>query len=282
MRFDPSTNSWTLFFDGSDVGLGASSNHDIDAFHINADGSILLSLVGAATVPNVGSIDDSDLVRFVPTSLGANTAGTYQWYFDGSDVGLSTNGEDIDAIGLLADGRILISVLSSASVTGASAADEDLLAFTPTSLGANTSGTWALYFDGSDVALSNSSENVGGVWADTTNGDIYLSTSGNFSVSGASGTAADIFVCHPGTVGANTTCTFGPGLYFDGSTHSFGSEVIDDLSLTSANFQGNGRFDMNAVNDPADEQSTFDDVDDTLQPSDDAEINQFYLPLVGR
>ena len=246
------------------------------------DGSILLSIVGAATIPNAGSIDDSDIVRFIPTSLGATTAGVYAWYFDGSDVGLTTNGEDIDAITLLADGRVLISVLSSASVTGASAADEDLLAFTPTALGATTSGSWALYFDGSDVSLSNSSENVGGAWVNTTNGDIYLSTIGNFSVPAASGDAADVFVCHPGTVGTNTTCAFGPGLYFDGSTHSFGGEVIDNISLTSASFQGNGRFDMNAVNDPADEQSTFDDVDDTLQPSDDAESIQFYLPLVGR
>ena len=282
VRFDPSTNAWTLFFDGSDVGLGASSNHDIDAFHINADGSILLSLVGAASIPNLGTIDDSDIVRFVPTTLGANTTGVYQWYFDGSDVGLTTNAEDIDAIGLLADGRLLISVLGSASVPGVSAADEDLLAFAPTALGAATSGVWSLYFDGSDVGLTNFSENVGGVWANTTTGDIYLATSGLFSVSGASGDAADVFVCHPTSVGANTACAFGPGLYFDGSTKSFGGEVIDDISLTSASFQGNGRFDANAVNDPADEQSTFDDVDDTLQPSDDAEIIQFYLPILSR
>ena len=35
--------------------------------------------------------------------------------------------------------------------------DEDVLAFTPTSLGDVTSGSWAMYFDGSDVGLAETS-----------------------------------------------------------------------------------------------------------------------------
>ncbi len=53
---------------------------------------------------------------------------------------------------VLPDGRLLISTLGNVSVTGASGADEDLLVFTPAALGSTTSGTWAMYFDGSTLA----------------------------------------------------------------------------------------------------------------------------------
>ena len=80
-------------------------------------------------------------------------------------MGLTISGEDVDAFALAADGRLLVSTTDNVSVTGASGADEDLLAFVPTQLGATTSGTWSLYFDGSDVELSNTSnEDVNGVW----------------------------------------------------------------------------------------------------------------------
>jgi hypothetical protein len=91
VRFDPNTDSWTMYFDGSDVGLGTNSSQDVDAFDLLDDGTILLSIAGDTTIPNVGAIDDADIVRFTPTSLGLNTAGVYSWYFDGSDVGLTTD-----------------------------------------------------------------------------------------------------------------------------------------------------------------------------------------------
>ena len=72
-------------------------------------------------------------------------------YFDGSDVGLTTSGEDVDAFELLSNGKIVLSTDGSASVPGVSSGAEDLLIFTPSSLGATTSGTYAMYFDGSDV-----------------------------------------------------------------------------------------------------------------------------------
>ena len=59
-----------MYFDGSDVGLSGSGSLDIDAFHFMDDGSILLSIAGLGTLPDVGSVDDSDIVRFVPTALG--------------------------------------------------------------------------------------------------------------------------------------------------------------------------------------------------------------------
>ncbi|MBE9066334.1 hypothetical protein IQ260_06680 [Leptolyngbya cf. ectocarpi LEGE 11479] len=226
--FDDGPGSWSMFFDGSDVGLGASGV-EVDAFHLNSDGSLLLSLTTPATLPNIGAIDDSDIVRFIPTATGNNTAGSYELFFDGSDVGLDTNGEDIDSIGLTAGGDLVIGTSGSFSVSGLSGKDEDLLVFTDTSLGANTSGTWALYFDGSDVGLNNNgNEDVNGTWIDP-NGDIYLSTKGAFSVSGASGDGADIFRCALGSTGANTSCTF--DIFWDGSTNGFSGGIINAFAL---------------------------------------------------
>jgi len=220
---NPDTGVYTMYFDGSDVGITG----DVDALDILSDGSLLLSLESAATVGSLGTVDDSDIVRFVPTSLGATTAGAFEWYFDASDVGLSTNDEDIDALAVLPDGRLIVSTLGVFSVTGASGEDEDLIAFTPATLGAATSGTWSLYFDGSDVDLAtSSSEDVGAVWI-AANGNLHLTTIGNFAVTGVSGANEDIFVFTPASLGATTTGAYSPTLYLDGSAYGLGSFTID-------------------------------------------------------
>ena len=220
-------NSWSLYFDGSDVGITV----DVDAFTRLTDGSLLLSFDAAASLAGVGTVDDSDIVRFVPTTLGATTAGSFSLYFDGSDVGLTTNNEDIDGIGIAPDGRLLLSTLGAVGVTGISGADSDILAFTATALGATTSGSWALYFDGSDVGLTdNSSEDLRGIWV-AGNGKIHLSTAGTFTVTGVTGGGDDVVICTPGTLGSTTTCTFGPGLYWAGNLYGFGAEILDGLAI---------------------------------------------------
>ena len=42
------------------------------------------------TLPDVGVVEGRDIVRFVPTSLGETTAGSFEMYFDGSDVNLDS------------------------------------------------------------------------------------------------------------------------------------------------------------------------------------------------
>ena len=82
------TGAWSLFIDGSDIGL---ANTDVDAFELQADGSLLMSFDTDFTLSGFGAVDDSDILRFTPTSTGSTTAGTWSWYFDGSDVGLTTS-----------------------------------------------------------------------------------------------------------------------------------------------------------------------------------------------
>jgi hypothetical protein len=225
LAFDGS--SFSLLFDGSDLGLAGFA---IDAFAILGPSEILISFTGAGTVGGV-AMDDSDILRFSATSLGEASAGTFSMYFDGSDVGLTTSGEDVDAVELLADGRLLLSTTNTASLPGGlSVEDEDLLLFTPSSLGTLTAGSWALYFDGSDVGLANSAEDVDALALDAS-GRIYLSTTGNFAVSGRSGADEDVFVFTPSSLGPTTQGSFAPALFFDGSAHGLAPNDVFAIDL---------------------------------------------------
>lgn len=231
--FDRGTNSWAMVFDGSDVNI----TDDVYGFTILSDGSILMAFKNPITVPGVGGVTRNDVVRFFPASLGTNTSGTFALVFDGSDVGLSADGEDIDAVSVTSDGQLVISTTGSWSVAGASGtisgSDEDLFVFNATSLGLLTAGTFELLYDGSDVDMS--SEDVNGAWLDVTTGDLYLTTTGDFRVSGLSGKDEDVFRFAPTSLGSNTAGVYGP-VYFDGSTVGFtrrvnGFTIGDDQPL---------------------------------------------------
>ena len=232
-------HGFELYFEGSDVGL-TTGNEDIDAFDVLPNGSIVLSTVGSFSVPGPSGISISgsghDLLLFTPTNLGSTTAGVWHLYFDGSDVGLTTNNENVDAVAVLEDGRILVSTTGNVSVPGASGDDKDLLALTPTLLGDTTAGTWTTYFDGSDVDLGASAEDVDALFVDPAAGApglpaLYFSTRGNFAVTGLSGTNDDVFQFTPSSLGAATAGVYGPGLTLDGSQFGLDSLDIDGIHL---------------------------------------------------
>jgi PKD repeat protein len=195
VSYDAATGTWTMHFDGSDVGIGGT---DINAFTIRADGSILMSFNSTSTSvpgltggPNGLAVEDSDVVLFTPSQLGSSTSGSFSFYFDGSDVGLTSNGEDIDGIHENADGSLSISTLGANSASGlAKGKDEDVITISLTSTGSNTAGSWSFTFDGSDVGFgTSSSEDLSAISFD--GGDLLFSTQGNFSASGASGADED-------------------------------------------------------------------------------------------
>jgi hypothetical protein len=228
LKYDGS--SWSLFFNGSDVGLASV---DVFAFYLLDANSLLLSFNASIALGGI-VFAPTDIARFDATSLGAITAGTFSMYFNGADVGLDTASDYIDAVEVLQDGKILISTQGNPVVPGLSGlADEDILAFTPTSLGNTTSGTWSLYFDGSDVDLAtNSMEDVDALDVDS-GGVIYLSTSGDFNVTGVSGFDEDVFVCIPTSLGTTTSCSYSPVLYFDGSNWGQSANDVDAFNLGS-------------------------------------------------
>ena len=188
-------NGWSIVFDGSAHGLPK----DVDALAILGDGSWLLSPdAPLKNLPGIGSatVDDSDIVRYVPAT------GQYSWYFDGSDVGLTTAAEDIDALAVLPDGDLLISALGAVAVPGVSAADEDVLRFDGATGSNTTSGAWSLYIDGSDL-----SSELGSVDGLAVNGsNVYLSAADAVTLGGQSMAPGDVFACAGLTPGDTTRC----------------------------------------------------------------------------
>ncbi|MDH3683344.1 MAG: PKD domain-containing protein, partial [Acidimicrobiia bacterium] len=218
--------AWSLLFDGSDLGVSG----DLNAFHVIDATQILMSFTKANTFGGV-TIDDHDIALFTATSLGENTTGTFSLYFDGDTADLTAPAEDIDAVHLHADGRLIVSTLGTPSVSGVgSTKDEDLLAFTPTVPGDYTSGgTWEMYFDASDVGISGGGDVIGVSIA--ANGDIYLSTDTTVVVGGLTAADEDVFICTPITLGSTTQCTFAPGLYFDGSDWALEANDVDGIAV---------------------------------------------------
>jgi hypothetical protein len=209
VAYNLETGVWSWVFDGSDVGLGGLV---IDGLARQPDGAILLSFDTAVRFPGlIGGpsgtlLDDSDIVRFTAASLGPATSGSFTFHFDGSDVGLLTESEDVDGIAITNDGTLVLSMLGLFSATGAFGRGEDLVSFTGVA-GAETVGTLAMYFDGSDVGLSGAGEEVNAVSVSAW-GAVYLSTSGPFSVTGASGQAGDVLEFVPSIVGERTIGEF--------------------------------------------------------------------------
>jgi subtilisin family serine protease len=233
------TYAYSMCFNGTDVGLTTTSE-GVDAFTFLADGSILVSTVGAFSVSNTYSAPGygsggvitgggEDILRFTPSTVGDNTMGTWSIYLDGSDVGLSGSGENIDSVSVLPDGRLVISTFGKANVPGVSAADEDLMVFAPSYLGSNTWGTWSMYFDGSDVGLTTADEDVDAVFVSQGSGapDIFISTRGNFAVAGNAGANEDVFAFRPNQLGSSTWGSFMPYLVFDGSYYGLPHLDVD-------------------------------------------------------
>jgi len=226
--------TWSLIFDGSDVGLSAFT---IDGLARLADGSILLSfaepgsIAGMTGGPSGDILDDSDIVRFIPAFLGAATSGSFVFYFDGSDVGLTNDGEDIDAIIVTASGQLIVSTIGGVSVVGVSGVHADLLIFTPTTLGSVTAGTWAMYFDGSDVGFGSSGTEDVDAAAMSSTGALVVSTIGDFNVSGLAGPNEDAIKFNATALGDVTAGTFVPlldlsVLGIDSSENLGGIEIV--------------------------------------------------------
>ncbi len=226
VAYNGTTGVWSLVFDGSDVGWLKA----IGDFEFLPDGSLLLTNSTKQTLGTGAArftLEVQDIARFVPTTLGTATAGTFSLYFDGSDVALSTADERIDALARKTDGTLLISTAGRATVknggTSIVAQDEDLLAFRPGNLGATTSGTWNLASDGFDGSLLTGmgAENVTGAWRDPASGDLYLTVVNAFTIGGVSGNQRTILRVTPARA---------VSAYWNAATYGFPGG-IDGLSI---------------------------------------------------
>ncbi|MEL7313415.1 MAG: hypothetical protein AAFN08_00490 [Cyanobacteria bacterium J06559_3] len=216
VQFDGDAD-FSVFFDGSSLGLDRAT---IDAFDIISDTVILMSFKDEVTLDGLGEVDDSDVVKFTATALGeGTTAGSFDLHLDGSELGLTRNEEDIDALTRMADGSLVFSTQGNASFTsGLKSRDEDLVRYDP------TSGDVSLYFDGSDVRLNKNGEDVNAV---ALQGEkLVLSTSGAFTVKGVKGRDEDAFSFTPSSLGDHTNGTFDSERFLDGSEFGFHGDLI--------------------------------------------------------
>ena len=189
---------WQLVFDASDVGITAN----VDAIERLPNGDLLLSLAAAQSVAGLGQVMPQDIIRFTPTSLGETTAGAFAWFLDGSDVGLTTADENIDAISMQADvdHPLRISLSGAGNVPrqsgGALAvADEDVLNFVDTQWGANSAGNWRMSLDGSTIP-GMAAEDVSALVGQAS----LVSFDSAFVVQGAKGNALSVFQIDRGVV----------------------------------------------------------------------------------
>jgi hypothetical protein len=206
--------AYRMVIDGSDVGLAGFA---IDSLARLSPFDYVLSFTEPGEIPGVGPVDDSDLVLFTATKLGGATTGKFSLWFDGSDVGLDEDGEDIDAVdvvqnldpktGAASTVDVYFSTADAATTAaGTSGRDEDILVCRAVTTGGDSAcaGT-ALAFDGSAVGLSGGGEGVDafsfdgvGPGQDDEKYSSYYSTTGDFSVDGAQGHGSDALECfHP-------------------------------------------------------------------------------------
>ncbi len=135
VEYDPTTDTATLLLDEN---LFSSPQPNIDAAYVLANGNIILSTTGNATIGGLGFGRD-DLIEYNPTTDVATL------FFDGN---LFSGNEDIDAVYLLTGGNIVLSTVGAATLGGLSFGPGDLAEYNP------TTSTATLYFDGSNFASS--------------------------------------------------------------------------------------------------------------------------------
>jgi hypothetical protein len=268
-----------LFFDGSDVGITRTiidgmdilqpqsppQNGDFARGNEEEPLDVLLSFNQSHSIPPIGLVLQSDIVRFVAEENGPNTAGSFERFFDGSDIGLQSGGENIDAFRFeeygpasargngLAIGNLYFSTSGNLNIPGLAARDEDIVvcvgyyfSLLPTGDIESTCQEVLLFFDGSEAGLANASEDVDaftfGIGDPFERGlaidlALYLSTYGNFNVNDVNGRNEDVFVCHADVIPADrgggfpiTGCD-AVAIVFDGSDHGLGSNNVYSIDL---------------------------------------------------
>ncbi|MEZ6197424.1 MAG: PKD domain-containing protein [Planctomycetota bacterium] len=209
VRYDVATGAWSMVIDGSDLGL---AGNDITGFHAFGNGQFLFSIGTTQNVPGVFfgpngfEVTPNDILYFIPTSTGTNTAGFLYFVFDGSDVGLDGANEAID--GLFHDGvqfLAMSTIGATTTDTTAPTAGQDVLVFDVQSFLFVTVGTFSFAFDGSDLGLGTTSENIDALHFDASLG-MYVSTEGALNASGVTGDQNDL-VRFLGAFGPNTAGT---------------------------------------------------------------------------
>jgi hypothetical protein len=257
--------------------------------------TIIFTLRSDFTLPGLGEVDDSDVIEYTPTG---EACGEFAFRLVGADVGLTDGEEDIDGLGITEDGSLLVSTIGTAEVPGSNG--EELVARDQSVLKEEANGTWSLYFDGEDVELIDSSEDIRSIWLDIIgdaqgNKNLYLTLSGDFAVASDNedeGDKNDVEGCTPLALGETTTCFFFKLLdgadvdaenQLDGLAVEFGGTIpppVTALSPSTAEEIAR-EVQVEAITDNADFAEALAQGDSEISPDDLIDIvATLYLPLI--
>jgi len=160
VQYDDVTDTATLFF--SEDLFSASEN--VDAVHVLANGTILLSTVGPATLGGL-TFSDGDVAAYDPVS------GTASLFFNEN---LLLNGANLDALAVLDNGHLVISTEIDSTLAGLAFRDGDLIEY-------DAVGNVASLFLNEDLFTDD--EDVDGVHV-LADGTIILSTDTGATIGG--------------------------------------------------------------------------------------------------
>lgn len=221
--------TWEMFFDASDVGLKGN----LVAFNFSYAPQLVYSK--SQVVPGLGQVEPHDIIAFNASQFGEDTVGSLEWSFDGSDMGLTTAGEGIDA---LADegyrDYLLLSTTGAAKVPYGpgqlGAKKTDILSFIGFDSGANTTGYWQPYRDG--FTLDVGAANLSGL--DYVNWDkLYVSFDRRVILDGIALDPGDIALCQLAWYMNGCESV---EKYFDASDAGLGGYKVDAFDVSSPGF----------------------------------------------
>ena len=192
-EYDPNTDSATLFFNENLFG----GNEDIDAVHVQANGTIILSTTGNATLGGL-SFSDGDLVAYDPATDSTTL------FFDEN---LFSANEDIDAVYVMSNGNILLSTTGTATLGGLTFSDGSLVEYNPVTDSASLYFSESLFAGGADID---------GVHV-LDSGNILITTTRTETLGGLTFSDGSIAEYNPGS----NTAT----LYFNENLFSGGADV---------------------------------------------------------
>lgn len=149
LAYNQCADTWEMFLDVSDMGL----NNVTDIAVIPNWRSVLMTVSRQNSRYN-GPLSPHDVYAAWIGQVGEDTEAYFERFIDGSDVGLTTAGEALDGVLIKQNGNVAVSIKGEGNVPGVGAFDdEDIIEFSATTVWEDTTGTWAMAFDGSDEGL---------------------------------------------------------------------------------------------------------------------------------
>jgi hypothetical protein len=148
MKYNSGTGAWNKAFDGTNNGLPDSADIDALTLIINSGYiSFLMSFDTPTAVPGLGTVDDSDVVRFDTWN------GDWSMYLDGSTVGLTTDGEDIDGLTFSSGPSLVVSTRGGYAVKNIEGGtlkgnNKDLILLVD-----KAAATWTRWLSGSQIGM---------------------------------------------------------------------------------------------------------------------------------